>query len=159
MAKLRRVLGDFTLVPTVGDDSGVLHAVCFCVNETYRNATTLRERCLIVHRFRSKLADRFAQDDSFDVKYQHADEFESNLRSYNGKIDTEAIDYISIVLKVNIILIHVPEERMLRRGSAAAFNETVVLGWTGKNWNSIVFADGYLLRTPDASHPILDQGQ
>ena len=158
MAKLARLLGDFTVAPTLGDDSGVLHAVCLCVNTAYRRATTLRERCLIVHRFRSKLADRFERDGTYRVRSQHADEFALNLRAYDGKLDAEAIDFIGSALAVNIVLLHVPEQRMLRRGTAAVYDETIVLGWNGTNWGALVFEHGSMLATPNGEHPLLEHG-
>lgn len=157
MAKLARILGHFDVVPTLGDDSGALHAICYCVNHEYRTAQTIRERCLIVHRFRSKLADRFSQG-KFEVSNNHADEFELNLRAYDGKLDGEAIDFVSVCLKVNIVLLHLLEERMLRRGTKATFDETIVVGWNGDNWCALNFNGSTIIHTPDADHVLLEQG-
>lgn len=157
MAKLARILGHFDVVPTLGGDSGALHAICYCVNHGYRIAQTLRERCLIVHRFRSKLADRFSQG-GFAVHNSHADEFELNLRAYDGHLDAEGIDFVSASLKVNIILLHLLEERMLRRGTKATFDETIFIGWNGDNWCALNFRDGTIMHTPNSEHAILDHG-
>lgn len=156
--KIARVLGSYTRVPTLADDSGIIHAIVYAVNPTYRDAT-LRERCMIVHRFRNKLADVWVRKPppGFVLREQHEDTFETHLRSYDGVIDADAVDFISAVLRVNIVLLHLPHGRMLRRSTDAVHDDTIIVGWD-QNWATLRLAQGCVLHTPGGRHAILHNG-
>lgn len=155
---IRRAVGNYRLVPTLADDSGLVHAIVFTVNWQYRQGS-IRERCLIVHRFRLKLSHIWLhkRPSGFEVRETHEDTFASELRSYDGTIGRDAVDFMSLVLGVNIVLVDVPNARVIRRGSRTTFDETIVIGWSGA-WCCFEFDHGCILVTPGGDHPIMDLG-
>lgn len=143
--KLSRLFGTYKRVPTLADDSGIVHAILFAVNDAYR-AADLRDRCNIVLRFRQKLATLFQTKFPDFPTDEHADTFASNMRSYSGRITPAALRFIEIALKVNIALLHVPREKLIRKIDYD-FVDTIVLAWAD-NWGVLVFADGSCILPP-----------
>ena len=137
--KLLRILGPHERVPTLADDSGILHALLYAVNAHYRGST-LQQRCQIVLRFRQKLAKLFERDYPEFPAGEHADSFAASLRAYSGRITPPALRLIEIVLEINIALLHLPRQKLIRRIDYT-FGETVVLAWDG-NWGVLRFASG-----------------
>lgn len=134
-SKLAQLLGPHRRVPTLADDSGILHAIMYAVNAAYRNAS-LADRCRIVQRFRRKLARAFEQ------KYTHladchADTFAMQLRDYSGRVGMGALELVEHVLRVDIGLWHAQRETFLRP-PLGHYTETIVLSWD-ENWGVLEF--------------------